>query len=155
MSGDEDHNHNQPAPVQFSTSPPVDVHKPRRSLSPPPKLFGFSQLGLVTQEADTGLLGTYSSSLGDLSRIESRAGCKKTISPRWDRRNFAICYFFCFRKKSRTSRVHHIQRPCLDFEKMQQVNHCLVLYTEKFRVKFGQKETQRKFFSMSEYFEYL
>ena len=28
----------------------------------------------------------------------------------------------CCRKKSRTSRVHHIQRPCLDFEKMQQVN---------------------------------
>ena len=96
VSGDEDHNHNQPAPVQFSTSPPVDVHKPRRSLSPPPKLFGFSQLGLVTQQADTGLLGTYSSSLGDLSRIESRAGCKKTISPRWDRRNFAICYLFLF-----------------------------------------------------------
>ena len=31
---------------------------------------------------------------------------KKTISPR---------------KRSRTSRVQHIQRPCLDFEKMQQV----------------------------------
>ena len=31
---------------------------------------------------------------------------KKSISPR---------------KRSRTSRVHHIQRPCLDFEKMQQV----------------------------------
>ena len=29
-------------PVQFSTSPPVDVHKPRRSLSPPgPGVFGF------------------------------------------------------------------------------------------------------------------
>jgi len=26
-----------------------------------------------------------------------------------------------FRKRSRTSRVHHIQRPCLDFEKMQQL----------------------------------
>lgn len=114
VSGDEDHNHNQPAPVQFSTSPPVDVHKPRRSLSPPPKLFGFSQLSTARLETDSraARLGSYSSSLGDLTRIdfdtkvESRASCKKTISPR---------------KKSRTSRVHHIQRPCLDFEKMQQL----------------------------------
>ena len=100
VSGDdnEDHNHNHPAPVQFSTSPPVDVHKPRRSLSPPPKLFGFTQQSLqgssVLQEtrqeaADwrTGRLGSYSSSLGDLTRIERRGGegrgsCKKTISPR-------------------------------------------------------------------------
>ena len=92
VSGDEteDQNHNQPAPVQFSTSPPVDVHKPRRSLSPPPKLFGLSQqshqLSSVRQEA--GRLGSYSSSLGDLTRIdfdtkiERRGSCKKTISPR-------------------------------------------------------------------------
>ena len=98
VSGDdtEDHNHNQPAPVQFSTSPPVDVHKPRRSLSPPPKLFGLTQpsqhLSSVRQQeaADcrTARLGSYSSSLGDLARIdfdtkiERRGSCKKTISPR-------------------------------------------------------------------------
>ena len=98
VSGDEteDHNHHQPAPVQFSTSPPVDVHKPRRSLSPPPKLFGLSQpnqqLSSVRQQeaADcrTARLGSYSSSLGDLARIdfdtkiERRGSCKKTISPR-------------------------------------------------------------------------
>ena len=29
-------------PVEFCTSPPVDVHKPSRSQSPPPKLFFFS-----------------------------------------------------------------------------------------------------------------
>jgi len=125
-SGDEDHNHNQPTPVQFSTSPPVDVHKPRRSLSPPPKLFGFRNhepaVGAVgvtellpelrpAHSAPRGGsgLGSYSSSLGDLSRLEydvlERKG-KKTISPR---------------KRSRTSRVQHIQRPCLDFEKMQQL----------------------------------
>jgi len=115
-SGDEDHNHNHPTPVQFSTSPPVDVHKPRRSLSPPPKLFGFSGHAVETVQAipeihprSTSGLGTYSSSLGDLSRLEydalERRG-KKTISPR---------------KRSRTSRVQHIQRPCLDFEKMQQL----------------------------------
>ena len=94
VSGDD-----QPAPVQFSTSPPVDVHKPRRSLSPPPKLFGLSQPGQPGQQVSsgrqqeaadwrTGRLGSYSSSLGDLTRIdfdtkiERRAGCKKTISPR-------------------------------------------------------------------------
>lgn len=117
-SGDEDHNHNHPTPVQFSTSPPMDVHKPRRSLSPPPKLFGFQGTeteagqGHVIPEVrpmSTSGLGTYSSSLGDLSRLEyeglERKG-KKTISPR---------------KRSRTSRVQHIQRPCLDFEKMQQL----------------------------------
>ena len=32
-----------------------------------------------------------------------------------------VTFYDVFRKKSRTSRVHHIQRPCLDFEKMQQV----------------------------------
>jgi len=118
-SGDEDHNHNHPTPVQFSTSPPVDVHKPRRSLSPPPKLFGFQgpepdagQGGQAIPEirlTSSAGLGTYSSSLGDLSGLEyeglERKG-KKTISPR---------------KRSRTSRVQHIQRPCLDFEKMQQL----------------------------------
>lgn len=115
-SGDEDHNHNHPTPVQFSTSPPVDVHKPRRSLSPPPKLFGFSGTQTETGQAipeirprSSSGLGIYSSSLGDLSRLEyealERRG-KKTISPR---------------KRSRTSRVQHIQRPCLDFEKMQQL----------------------------------
>ena len=100
LSGDdnEEQNHHQPAPVQFSTSPPVDVHKPRRSLSPPPKLFGLNQqshqLSSVRQEGPdcwTGRLGSYSSSLGDLTRIElerkierrdRRGSCHKTISPR-------------------------------------------------------------------------
>jgi len=127
-SGDEESNLNSssagPEPVQFSTSPPVDVHKPRRSLSPPP--FGFTNqprhMGGATSHLphsissnlprSTSKLGNLSSSLGDLNdltRIESETlerRNKKTISPR---------------KKSRTSRVHHIQRPCLDFEKMQQL----------------------------------
>ena len=113
-SGDEDQISHQPKPVEFSTSPPEDVHRPRRSLSPPPKLFGFK-----SQEQTVGAavaaearLGNFSSSLGDLSSLAAlecdladRKG-KKTMSPR---------------KRSRTTRVQHIQRPCLDFEKMQQV----------------------------------
>jgi len=116
-SGDEDHVSTRVqshTPVQFSTSPPVDVHKPRRSLSPPPKLFGLQQQQQHSQQQQqqqsVSQRTSLSSSLGDLSRfdvdIEHRAGCKKTISPR---------------KKSKTSRVQHIQRPCLDFEKMQQM----------------------------------
>ena len=91
------------APLQFSTSPPVDAHRPRRSLSPPPKLFTFSgPLG--------GTVRGTEQSTSDTSRLHCSTAAehtdKKLISPR---------------KRSRTSRVHHIQRPCLDFEKMQQV----------------------------------
>lgn len=109
--GEPDHNHNlvgRPGtPLQFSTSPPGGVHKPRRSLSPPDVGVQTQHFSLFRREA--GL----SSSLGDLSRlddgridVEEEQGGKKTISPR---------------KRSRTSRVQHIQRPCLDFEKMQQL----------------------------------
>ena len=108
VSGDEaDH---AVRPVQFSTSPPVDVHKPRRSLSPPgpPKLFpGFTTNGhaehpmeAVTSPAPSpsplrsnNKGASQSSSLGDLSRLEPeteantrperRGSCKKTISPRY------------------------------------------------------------------------
>lgn len=62
------------APVQFRTSPPQDVLKPGKSLSPPPKLFHYE------------------------------------VSPRKRHRHM--------------HRPHHLQRPCLDFEKMQQV--CVV-----------------------------
>ena len=111
VSGDEaDHT---VRPVQFSTSPPVDVHKPRRSLSPPgpPKLFpGFTNghggppphpMEAVTSSPapspaplrSNNKAASQSSSLGDLSRLEPeteaanrperRGSCKKTISPRY------------------------------------------------------------------------
>lgn len=59
------------APVEFRTSPPLDVVKPGKSLSPPPKLFHYE------------------------------------VSPRKRHRHM--------------HRPHHLQRPCLDFEKMQQL----------------------------------
>ncbi|KAJ9591472.1 hypothetical protein L9F63_002078, partial [Diploptera punctata] len=62
-------------PVQFRTSPPLDAHKPGRSLSPPPKLFHYGG---------------------------------HDVSPR--------------KRHRHTPRAHHIQRPCLDFEKMQQAD---------------------------------
>lgn len=69
-------------PVKFRTTPPLDVHKPGLSLSPPPKLFHF---------------GTQSSAAAALE-----------VSPR--------------KRHRHTPRAHHIQRPCLDFEKMQLVS---------------------------------
>ena len=102
VSGDET---DAVRPVQFSTSPPVDVHKPRRSLSPPgpPKLFpGFTNghgHPMVSPAPSPAPLrsnnkaASQSSSLGDLSRLEPeteaanrperRGSCKKTISPRY------------------------------------------------------------------------
>ncbi|XP_069686464.1 uncharacterized protein Reph isoform X2 [Periplaneta americana] len=67
-------------PVQFRTSPPLDAHKPGRSLSPPPKLFHYGG---------------------------HAAAAALEVSPR--------------KRHRHTPRAHHIQRPCLDFEKMQQL----------------------------------
>eukprot|EP00095_Tigriopus_kingsejongensis_P006361 maker-scaffold42_size484952-snap-gene-1.15 protein:Tk06361 transcript:maker-scaffold42_size484952-snap-gene-1.15-mRNA-1 annotation:"PREDICTED: uncharacterized protein LOC100168936" len=91
-----------PTPVQFSTSPPtgIHVHKPRRSSSPPAKIF------LAENHADSALLeqsGLGQQYAGDAlaERSEERRERRRNISPR---------------KRYRHSR----QRPCLDFEKMQQ-----------------------------------
>ncbi|XP_067009560.1 uncharacterized protein Reph isoform X2 [Anabrus simplex] len=69
-------------PVQFRSSPPLDAHKPGRSLSPPPKLFHYGGAGIA-------------------------GGHPAEASPR--------------KRHRHTPRPHHIQRPCLDFEKMQQL----------------------------------
>ncbi|PNF16747.1 hypothetical protein B7P43_G00860 [Cryptotermes secundus] len=69
-------------PVQFRTSPPLDAHKPGRSLSPPPKLFHYGGHASATTALE--------------------------VSPR--------------KRHRHTPRAQHIQRPCLDFEKMRQVS---------------------------------
>jgi len=106
-TGEEsDHNHNRSSgpgsPLQFSTSPPGGVHRPRRSTSPPeqPREQGREaggEGGLVRAES--------SSSLGELEQ-EMSGGHNRSFSSR---------------KRIKTSRVLHIQRPCLDLEKMQQL----------------------------------
>lgn len=68
-------------PVQFRTSPPLDAHKPGRSLSPPPKLFHYGGHAFATTALE--------------------------VSPR--------------KRHLHTPRAQHIQRPCLDFEKMRQL----------------------------------
>jgi hypothetical protein len=132
LSGDEEVNHNQPTPLQFSTSPPVDVHKPRRSLSPqagwPPRSVSPPPK-LVASPERPPPMGNLSSSLGDLPCLMSTGEDSSSYSSR-RRAGPASCYSSSTttskksispRKRSRTSRVHHIQRPCLDFEKMQQL----------------------------------
>lgn len=72
------------APVEFRSSPPANVPKPSRSLSPPPKLFH--------------------SSVGNIPPLEL---C--SVSPRKRHRHIPT-----------SNSSTNLQRPCLDFEKMQQ-----------------------------------
>lgn len=78
-------------PVEFSTTPPNHVYKPRRSKSPPFISSSTCQQGGVACYQD--------SRSQDMIRSERRAIASK--------------------KRYKQSRIHHIQRPCLDFEKMQ------------------------------------
>jgi len=122
-------------PVQFCTSPPLNVYKPRRSQSPPPKLFHLASNGTGAGAAGTGgqdppniyplretqmlsgafrprvrgsgLLVTRSRSRGYTAAPDDEEEGEEDLSPS---------------KKHRTTpRPHTIQRPCLDFEKMQQI----------------------------------
>ena len=92
--------HNSPLPLEFRTSPPEGVHRPTRSLSPPPKLF----------LADTDHLST---STCEPPQVALAVANGNAVS---------------LRKRHRhTHRPHNIQRPCLDFEKMQQVGSFLLI----------------------------
>ena len=82
-------------PVEFSTTPPNHVHKPRRSTSPPPCI------------KDTR-------SPSEEPHLEFRP-----LDDRKERRAISS------KRRYRQSRIHHIQRPCLDFEKMQLVRMTL------------------------------
>lgn len=175
-SGEEDVNHNIPTSppnlVQFSKSPPADVHKPRRSISPQQKLFsqtnqehpfleeqaneeskrpnrGSSRRQAIVRH-DTSMppccpsrhdslmspccpprhdsvmspcCPPFSSSLPPcLPSARSMSDIPALVSQEERRKRRAISP----RKRSRTSRVCHIQRPCLDFEKMQQIKKRVV-----------------------------
>lgn len=79
------------APVEFRSSPPANVPKPSRSLSPPPKLFHHS--------AGSG--------------ITPHELC--AVSPRKRHRRGGLP------ASTTTTGLVVEHRPCLDFEKMQQV----------------------------------
>lgn len=89
-----------PLPLEFRTSPPEGAHRPTRSLSPPPKFFLADQ----DMAAPTAMLST-----SEPPAALSVANGNNTGSPRKRHRHAHRSH-------------HHIQRPCLDFEKMQQVS---------------------------------
>lgn len=113
---ESDHNHNRSggpgSPLQFSTSPPGGVHKPRRSTSPPDGRPGQISRQVQSEEEEEEergpiMLRTISrSSLGELEDDRADMHVNRSVSSR---------------KRIKTSRVLHIQRPCLDLEKMQQL----------------------------------
>ena len=78
-------------PVEFSTTPPNHVYKPRRSTSPHPCI----------EETPPS----------EEPHLELRS-----LDERKERRAISS------KRRYRQSRIHHIQRPCLDFEKMQLVS---------------------------------
>ena len=96
-----------PLPLEFRTSPPAGAHRPTRSLSPPPKFFLADE---DEQDADEELDdddGVGGGGGGSVAPATS-------ASPRKRHRHHL----------HRAQKQHQpIQRPCLDFEKMQQVTH--------------------------------
>jgi len=139
-------------PVQFCTSPPLDVYKPRKSQSPPPKLFHMSMNGSsgiprqnsldsvrpregpgrpsgafrprprAARAGNSGLV-EFSSLAGEGGEYQLR---EEIDGLRGDRESSSLEHeshgHRSPNKRHRsTPRPHNIQRPCLDFEKMQQI----------------------------------
>ncbi|XP_063991014.1 bromodomain-containing protein 4A isoform X2 [Diachasmimorpha longicaudata] len=95
-------------PVQFRTSPPIDAHKPGRSLSPPPKLFHASTRDPRPPPRPRSRPRhhphLYHHYYHHHYQIETDVDSLSACSPR---------------KRHRPP--HRQPRPCLDFEKMQQL----------------------------------
>eukprot|EP00093_Oithona_nana_P005988 05988.XXX_183217_174169_1 [CDS] Oithona nana genome sequencing. len=88
-------------PVEFSTTPPNHVHKPRRSTSPPPLVIRRSQ----TPTPHEVVLPSFKEFTRSQSQhLDDRRSERRAIGSK---------------KRYKQSRIHHLQRPCLDFEKMQ------------------------------------
>jgi len=123
-------------PVQFCTSPPLNVYKPRRSQSPPPKLFHMAASHMLDHtNPETGtanflkgntkvLTGAFrpGGSVGANlplphhtrpSQDEDETDGDRQIDRHADRSPN--------KKQRSTPRPLARQRPCLDFEKMQQI----------------------------------
>lgn len=94
-----------PLPLEFRTSPPEGAHRPTRSLSPPPKFF------LADQDMAAPTAASAAATASEPSPAAlSVANGNNTGSPRKRHRHAHRSH-------------HHIQRPCLDFEKMQQMKN--------------------------------
>ena len=126
--GSNGRGHLNPTPVQFSTSPPTGLHvyKPRRSSSPPTKMFLASgSLALAEGGGDGGShLAPPTSGYVEQHQAGGVA-LEREGSTEFERRDrggtSSSRRMISPRKKYRHSRTNHMQRPCLDFEKMQQV----------------------------------
>ena len=95
-------------PVQFRTSPPLEVHKPLRSVSPPTKVLSLANSGREGMSSSGGGETSGSPGVGGSDGGTARAeGGARAASPR--------------KRHRQTPRPHQMHRPCLDFEKMQQV----------------------------------
>jgi len=134
---------NSYTPVQFCTSPPLDVYKPRKSQSPPPKLFHMSGSGQVS--------GPFRQHSFDSNRNKEGQRPSGAFLPR-PRPRLLRPVEFCSlpsrqeagdflglddaevgkdepdpghrspnKRHRSTPKPQNIQRPCLDFEKMQQI----------------------------------
>ena len=153
VSGLMDGGGSSDTPVQFCTSPPLDVYKPRKSQSPPPKLFHMSASSCagpaVTRQhsLDCGrATGSGRPSGAFLPRPRPRllrpaeylgAGAGQCElgggagAEHWDGGDPGPELEFDLEPGHRSPNKRHrstpkpqnIQRPCLDFEKMQQVEH--------------------------------
>lgn len=142
-------------PVQFCTSPPLDVYKPRKSQSPPPKLFHMS--------GSNGQSGTGPSRQHSFDSSRSREGQRPSGAflprprPRLlrpveysslpsrgqvesgeygleDAEDVAVedtGHYSPNKRHRSTPKPQNIQRPCLDFEKMQQIKTKVVTSGDK------------------------
>jgi hypothetical protein len=97
-----------PLPLEFRTSPPEGAHRPTRSLSPPPKFFLADRREDMAAPLSAAAAAMLSSQEQQPTAL-SVANGNNIGSPRKRHRHAHRSH-------------HHIQRPCLDFEKMQQVS---------------------------------
>ena len=126
-------------PVEFSTTPPNHVHKPRRSTSPPPciPLVHEAATALPPRPSSNdcgtggGSGGTDHASpdaghapSGEAGHTPSSLELRSHDGNSIERRNILVVErrTIASKKRYKQSRIHHIQRPCLDFEKMQLVS---------------------------------
>merc|ERR1719220_570114 len=120
-------------PVQFCTSPPLDVYKPRKSQSPPPKLFHMAaQSGPPRQHSLDGARGGREGQRPSgaflprrlLRPVEysSLPARQESGEGQDDGEPGEESGHRSPNKRHRsTPKPQNIQRPCLDFEKMQQI----------------------------------